>query len=153
MALDSDATSPSFTAPPTNQPLRMAVKPKPPHRYNGKRNYNILETWIAAVNSYFILSKVEPPDIHYLLATFFDGEAAIWYRYHFPEATALQTTWEIVREHLRQYFTPANQLKKLHDDWTTIRQITTVPEYTARFSSLAMELASYNETVPPQMLI
>src|SRR5271163_3891532 len=154
MSDDSNTAAPSFaTPPPPIQPIRMSVKPKPPHRYAGQRDYNIIETWISAVNSYFILSYVEAPSIYYLLATFFEDEAATWFRYHFPESTALQTTWEVVRETLREYFTPANKLKKLHDDWTTIRQTTTVMEYTTRFSSLAMELASNDENIPLQMLI
>jgi hypothetical protein len=67
-----------FTAPPPPvEPFRIAVKPKSPHRYGGQRDYNIIETWIAAVNSYFILSKVDPPSIYYLLATFFEGDTAI----------------------------------------------------------------------------
>jgi hypothetical protein len=149
----SASTSTGLDTPPPAAPFRMALKAHLPPKYAGQRDFNIIEAWISAVNSYFILSRAEPPYIYYVLSTFLEGNAAVWYRCYFSETLASQITWEVVRESLREYFAPANKLKKLHDDWTTIRQMTTVMEYSTRFSALAMELASNQEVVPDQMLI
>src|SRR5271154_7152418 len=115
---NSNSTPPGFTAPSQTEPLRMALKPKSPHKYSGQRDYNIIETWIATVSSYFILSNAQPPYLYYALNTLFDGDAEIWYRYHFVESASLEITWETVHDNLRAYFAPANKLKKLHDEST-----------------------------------
>jgi hypothetical protein len=142
-----------FTSSVPEPRLHMLLKPKTPPKYSGQRNYNTIETWISAVNSYLFLAQARPPYIYHALITLLDGEAAIWFRYHFPESCANTLTWETVRDSLRTYFTPANKLQRLEDEWFTIHQVTSVPEYTARFSSLAMELASNGQQIPDAMLI
>jgi Ty3 transposon capsid-like protein/Zinc knuckle len=154
MSSDQSTSTPTgFDTPLATEPFRMALKAHLPSKYAGQRDFNIIEAWICAVNSYFILSRAQPPFIYYVLSTFLEGDAAVWYRYHFPETSAAQVTWDVVRESLRNYFAPVNKLKKLHDDWNAIRQTTTVMEYSTRFSSLAMELAHNKEAIPQQMLI
>jgi Ty3 transposon capsid-like protein/Zinc knuckle len=133
--------------------VHMLLKPKTPIRYAGQRDYNTMETWISSVNSYLILSQARPPYIYYALIPLLEGEAAIWFRYHFPETCASTLTWEVVRDALRLYFAPANKLQRLNDEWLNIRQTSSVPEYAARYSAVAMELTSSGQPIPDSMLV
>ena len=146
--------TPIFRTPsPNHHQLKMLLKPKFPKSYDSKRDYNTIETWVSSVSSYLLLSQAQPPYIYHVLITLLEGEAAIWFRYHFPESCGETLTWATVRDALRSYFIPANKVQRLDDEWFRIRQTTSVPEYTTRFSSLAMELASNGQQIPNEMMI
>jgi hypothetical protein len=116
------------------------LKPNKPMRYYGKKDHNVVEGWIASVNSYFALTNAQPPYIYHYLNTIFAGEAAIWFRYHFPESVAVTLTWETVRESLRSFFIPPNKDRRLQDEWARLHQTKTVAEYISRFCTLVMQL-------------
>ena len=99
-------------------------RPEPikPTRYYGKRDHNVIEEWIASVGSYFVLTNAQPPYIYHYLNTLFAGEAAIWFRYHFPMEVADTLTWETVRESLRAFFMPP---RRLLDEWVRSPQTST----------------------------
>jgi hypothetical protein len=106
------------------------ITPIVPSKYSGNRNIATIDSWISSVNAYFILSNAQPPYIYYSLITLLEGEAGIWFRYNYPESLASTLTWENVRHALRSYFTPINYVRQLQDRYTTLRQTTTVNEYT-----------------------
>lgn len=134
-------------------PLRFMLKPNKPPKYAGQHDYNILESWIAAVNSYFFLSHACPPYIYHYLVTLVEGEAAIWFRYHYPISVADTLTWEEVRNSARAYFTPPNKDRRLQDEWAALRQTSTVSAYISRFSSLAMQISAIGSEIPDSMLL
>jgi hypothetical protein len=147
-----DDTTTQHAAATPEQP-RMNLKPIKPHKYNGQRDHTIIETWINAVNAYFILSAATAPYIYYTIVTLLEGEAAVWFRYHYPEATATNLTWDVIRSAIRLYFVPVNHVRQLQGKYASLRQIGTVNEYTTRFSDTAMQLAELGMIMPNQMLI
>jgi Ty3 transposon capsid-like protein/Zinc knuckle len=116
------------------------LKPNRPIRYSGIKDYTTIENWIASVNSYFALTRAQPPNVYHYLNTIFTDEAAIWFRYHYGEDQAATLTWEEVRTALRTFFTPPNKDRRLQDEWAQLRQTTTVAEYVGRFYKLGMQL-------------
>src|SRR5271169_317427 len=122
------------------------LKPARPTRYSGVKDYTTIENWIASVNSYFALTGARPPHVYHYLNTNFTDEAAIWFRYHYQEDQAETLTWEEVRTALRNFFTPPNKDRRLHDEWAQLRQITTVAEYVGRFYKLGMQLPPMEPT-------
>ena len=116
------------------------LKPTRPTRYSGVKDYTTIENWIASVNSYFALTGAKPPQIYHYLNTNFTDEAAIWFRYNYHEEQAMAITWEDIRAALRNFFTPPNKDRRLHDEWAQLRQTTTVAEYVGRFYKLGMQL-------------
>jgi hypothetical protein len=42
----------------------MQLKPKQPDKYDGRRDFQTIDDWIASVDSYFALTKAEPPEIY-----------------------------------------------------------------------------------------
>lgn len=116
------------------------LKPTRPSRYSGVKDYTAIENWIASVNSYFAMTDAKPPHVYHFLNTNFMDEAAIWFRYNYREEQAGTVTWEEVRTALRNFFTPPNKDRRLHDEWAQLRQTTTVAEYVGRFQKLAMQL-------------
>src|SRR5271170_2630724 len=106
-SIDPSQISPTQELPP------VTLKPNKPSKYSGAKDYNTIETWVAAVTSYFLLTNARPPYIYHYLVTLFGDEAAIWFRYHYLESSAPTLQWEDVREALRSYFTPPNKDRRL----------------------------------------
>jgi hypothetical protein len=147
-----DDTAAQHPAAMVTQP-RMNLKPIKPHKYNGQRDHSIIETWINAVNAYFILSAATAPYIYYTIVTLLEGEAAVWFRYHYPETLAATLTWEVIRTAIRTYFVPVNHVRQLQGKYASLRQTGTVSEYTTKFSDIAMQLSENGMVMPNLMLI
>jgi hypothetical protein len=73
------ATPPSIPTRPTmaTTDFKSHLKPNKPTRYYGKKDHNIVENWIAMVNSFFVFSDARAPYVYHYLNTMFGGEAAI----------------------------------------------------------------------------
>jgi hypothetical protein len=133
--------STSGHAPPNSVSQLTHLKPTKPSRYSGVKDYTTIENWIASVDSYFALTGAKAPHVYHYLNTNFTEEASIWFRYHYREDRAATLTWEEVRTALRNFFTPPNKDRRLHDEWAQLRQTTTVAEYVGHFYKLSMQLA------------
>jgi hypothetical protein len=125
--------------------VSMQLKPKQPEKYNGKRDFQVIDNWITSVDSYFALTHAEPPDIYHYLNTIFSGEAAAWFRFVYRNADPNEVTWEVVRMSIKAYFVPPNYIRRLRDEWAYLRQTTTVSDYYARLTQLAIQLGEVDE--------
>ena len=118
--------------------VSMRLKPKQPEKYNGKRDFQVIDNWITSVDSYFALTHAEPPDIyHYLNTTVFSLAK--------PQHGFVLFTLEVVRTSIKAYFVPPNYTRRLRDEWAYLRQTTTVSDYYARLTQLAMQLGEVDE--------
>jgi hypothetical protein len=54
----------------------MQLKSKQSDKYDGKRYFQTIDNWIASVDSYFALTKAEPPEIYHYLSIAFISNAA-----------------------------------------------------------------------------
>src|SRR4030095_1421492 len=123
----------------------MHLKPKQPDKYNGSRDFQVIDNWITSVDSYFALTNAQPPQIYHYLNTIFTSEAAIWFRFHFQSINPETITWEDVKVMLKSYFVPPNHKRLVRYEWAYLRQTTTVSEYYARLVQLAMQLNEVDE--------
>jgi len=144
-------STPDMHEPP--RAIRTKIKPIVPSKYSGNRNIAIIDSWISSVNAYFFLSNAQPPYIYYSLISLLEGEAGVWFRFNYPESLASTLTWETVRHALRLYFIPVNYIRQLQDHYTTLRQVSSVNEYTTQFSETVMQLAANQIMIPDSMLI
>ena len=125
--------------------VSMPLKPKQPEKYNGKRDFQVIDNWISSVDSYFALTHAEPPDIYHYLNTILTGEAATWFRFLYRNVDPNTVTWEAVKTSVRTYFVPPNYIRRLRDEWAYLRQTTTVSDYYARLTQLAMQLGEVEQ--------
>ena len=123
----------------------MQLKPKQPDNYDDKRDFQTIDNWIASVDSYFALTKAESSEIYHYLNTIFTGNAATWYRFHHRNLDPTTVTWNSVKTALLAYFIPPNHTRRLRDEWAYLRQTTTVSDYYARLTQLAMQLGEVEE--------
>jgi len=121
------------------------LKPKQPEKYNGKRDFQTIDNWVASVDSYFALTEAEPPAIYHYLNTIFTGTAATWFRFQYGRLDPSAVTWNTVKEALLLYFVPPNHSRRLRDEWAYARQTTTVNEYYALLAQLAMQIGGIDE--------
>jgi len=63
--------------------VTMHLKPKQLEKYDGTRDYQKIDNWIASMDSYFAITGAEPPLIFHYLNTIFVDEVATWFRYNF----------------------------------------------------------------------
>ena len=125
--------------------VSLQLKPKQPEKYNGKRDFQIIDNWITSVDSYFALTHAEAPDIYHYLNTILTGEAAAWFRFIYRNVDPKAITWEAVKTSIKAYFVPPNYTRRLRDEWAYLRQTTTVSDYYARLTQLAMQLGEVEE--------
>ena len=123
----------------------MQLKPKQPDTYDGKRDFQTIDNWIASVDSYFTLTKAEAPEIYHYLNTVFTGNAATWFRFHHRNLDPATITRNSVKTTLLAYFIPPNHTRRLRERYT--RQTTTVNEYYTRLAQLAMQLGDITEPI------
>ena len=125
--------------------VSLQLKPKQPEKYNGKRDFQVIDNWITSVDSYFALTHAEAPDIYHYLNTILTGEAAAWFRFIYRNVNPDAVTWEVVKTSIKAYFVPPNYTRRLRDEWAYLRQTTTVSDYYARLTQLAMQLGEVEE--------
>jgi hypothetical protein len=77
--------------------VSMQFKSKQPEKYNGNRDFQVIDNWITPIDSYFGLTHAEPPDIYYYLNTIFSGEAAAWFRFVYRNVDPGEVTWKAVK--------------------------------------------------------
>jgi Ty3 transposon capsid-like protein/Zinc knuckle len=121
------------------------LKPKQPEKYNGKRDFQTIDNWVASVDSYFALTEAKPPAIYHYLNTIFTGAAATWFRFQYSNLDPSKVTWEAVKKALLSYFVPPNHFRRLRDEWAYARQTTTVNEYYTYLTQIAMQLGGIDE--------
>ena len=107
----------------------MQLKPKQPEKYNGKRDFQTIDNWIASVDSYFALTRAEPPGIYHYLNTIFSGDAVTWFRFHYRTIDPNTVTWYAVKAGVLSYFVPSSHTRWLQDEWAYLRQNNTVTNY------------------------
>src|SRR5208282_4258575 len=73
------------------------------------------------------------------------GEAAAWFRFIYRNVDPKTVTWEAVKTSVKAYFVPPNNTRRLRDEWAYLRQTTTVSDYYARLTQLAMQLGEVDE--------
>lgn len=125
--------------------VSLQLKPKQPEKYNGKRDFQVIDNWITSVDSYFALTHAEAPDIYHYLNTILTGEAAAWFRFIYRNIDPSTITWQAIRTSIKAYFVPPNYTRRLRDEWAYLRQTTTVSDYYARLTQLAMQLGEVDE--------
>ena len=123
----------------------MHLKPKQPERYDGNRDFQKIDNWVASMDSYFAITGAEPPLIYHYLNTIFTNEAATWFRYNFGKEDPSTLTWSTVRAALLNYFVRPNHMRRLRDQWAEARQIGTVTEYHTYLAQIAMQLGNISE--------
>lgn len=120
--------------------VTMHLKPKQPEKYDGSRDFQKIDNWIASMDSYFAITEAAPPLIYHYLNTIFVDEAATWFRFNYSKTNPSDLTWETVKTALLDYFVRPNHMRRLRDQWAEARQIGTVSDYYAYLARLAMQL-------------
>jgi Ty3 transposon capsid-like protein/Zinc knuckle len=123
----------------------MHLKPKQPEKYDGSRDFQKIDNWVASMDSYFAITNAEPPLIYHYLNTIFTDEAATWFRYTYSKTDPSSVTWEQVKAALLGYFVRPNHLRRLRDQWAEARQTGTVTEFYTYLARLTMQLKNISE--------
>lgn len=88
--------------------VTMQLKPKQPEKYNGSRDFQKIDNWVASMDSYFAITEAQPPYIFHYLNTVFTDEAATWFRYSYGKQDPAEVTWQHVKDALLAYFVRPN---------------------------------------------
>lgn len=125
--------------------VTMHLKPKQPEKYNGTRDFQKIDNWVASMDSYFAITDAQPPLIYHYLNTIFTDEAATWFRYTYGKKDPATITWETVKAELLSYFVRPNHTRRLRDQWAEARQTGSVTEYHTYLARIAMQLKKISE--------
>ena len=122
--------------------VTMHLKPKQPEKYDGSRDYQRIDNWVASMDSYFAITNTEPLMIYHYLNTIFVDEAATWFRYIFGKEDPSTVMWATVKAALLDYFVRPNHTRRLRDQWAEARQTGSVTEYHTYLARIAMQLGN-----------
>ena len=125
--------------------VTMHLKPKQPEKYNGTRDFQKIDNWVASMDSYFSITDAQPPLIYHYLNTIFTDKAATWFRYTYGKKDPATITWETVKAELLSYFVRPNHTRRLRDQWAEVRQTGSVTEYHTYLTRIAMQLKKISE--------
>ena len=123
----------------------MQLKPKQPEKYNGTRDFQRIDNWLASMDSYFAITDAQPPLIYHYLNTVLTDEAATWFRYTYGKVNPSTITWATVRAAILDYFVRPNHMRRLRDQWADARQTGSVTEYHTYLARIAMQLNNISE--------
>ena len=121
------------------------LKPKQPERYDGARDFHIIDNWVASMDSYFAITEAEPPMVYHYLNTIFTGDAATWFRFHYGKEKPAEVTWATVRAELLAHFVKPNHTRHLRDQWADARQLGNVTDYYTYLARIAMQLRTIKD--------
>lgn len=165
MNLD-DTNSPAGTGShyniPTPSESRNPRRSAPfPPKYSGTRSVAEINAWIDAVDDFFSLDHTLDSERVLWAGSFLDGSARKWYRQWRSAAataalqagnasatrvgsevsirTAVQPTWELLRNELKAMFAPPDHEQRCFAALQEIRQRGSVSEYTDRFIDTILE--------------
>jgi len=93
--------------------VTMNLKPKQPEKYDGTRDFQKIDNWVAFMDSYFALTDAQPPYIFHYFNTIFTNEAATWFYYYYGKEDPNNVTWATVRATLLAYFVKPNTRTEL----------------------------------------
>jgi Retrotransposon gag protein/Zinc knuckle len=118
-----------------------------PDKYNGQRDFLLLDNWMFSVDQYFILTDMAVHKQGPFVSTLLRDEALLWYRSSYEKwDPKTPLTWEIIRTAVRKYFAPPNEDRRLQDEWANLRQHGTVFEYVSVLTALAMRIPGLGQT-------
>ncbi|KAK9800185.1 hypothetical protein WJX73_005436 [Symbiochloris irregularis] len=130
--------------PPSN------IKPPPPPRYKGAGTEPRILEWCHKAEQFLRASghlDTEMGVFH--VASYLDGEAATWWRLQtakMNDGTATRITkWADLEPELKRRFAEVNRQTAVRDQFSAIRQTTSVTDYINRFRAIVVELPEVDE--------
>ena len=121
-------------------------KPAKPVTFSGKTG-TAVDTWIFGIEQYFRLVPASSEQQILLAASYLVDDAATWWRYVSIENEKTGTTWrwKDFVEGLRKQFRPVAAERIARNRLNTLRQTTSVVNYTNIFRSLIIEIPTMAE--------
>jgi hypothetical protein len=132
------STAGNWQLPTIGPPSR--PKPNRPEPYDGTRDITVIKAFVMALESYFIICKIEPPYVFYYLPTFLKKTASNWFYQHYSSIPPEQVTWEGARDRLIKDFSPPNLEEHYWKKWSNLRQKTTVLDYISELYDILSQL-------------
>jgi Retrotransposon gag protein len=121
------------------------IKMNKPPMFHGRPGESV-EDWIFALEQYFSVVPIRPGRQILFAASYLQGSAATWWRQRFELNTPSSAiTWDVFTAGLRAQFRPINAAKLARDRLATIRQVTSVADYVARFQNIMLDLPNMDE--------
>ncbi|KAK9803089.1 hypothetical protein WJX73_010768 [Symbiochloris irregularis] len=128
------------------------VKIPQPQRFKGNREGPKVLEWAHQATTYLKAAGLaESVDGVWHISNFLDADAAIWWRVKCEEFDSgraqLPQVWTSFKEQIVNQFQLFNHVTDIRDQYTSLRQTTSVSAYVAKFRSLVVELPDEPESV------
>ena len=113
-----------------------------PEVFQGQRSALMVESWLSAMDRYFLLVQINHGQQQLLYATFLlRGDAQLWYSHlNTYGAEQLPQDWEEFKALLRREFVPINAVIQARDQLAVLVQKSSVAEYINTFRRLKLQI-------------
>ena len=121
-----------------------------PQRFQGNRDGPKVLEWAHQATTYLRAAGMDQGENGvWHISNFFEGDAAVWWRLQcdkFEKGLAIApTTWTQLKEQLVQQFQIFNHITDIRDQYSALRQTTSVSAYITKFRSIVVELPNEPE--------
>ena len=125
---------------PRNAISKRTLMPKSPEEFDPAKKRDV-DTWLFQVEVYYQLYPNDTDTAKIIdCSSYFRGGALVWWR-HFAATHNLEAmTWTQFREAIRERWQVTNVVRAARDKIATIRQLTSVQDYTHRFLDLKVQI-------------
>lgn len=127
------------------------LRPNRPEKYNGKRDFLTLNTWIYKVDQYLSLSQISNPgaDISedaktMFAASFLTETAAVWW-FTLVQNNATPNTWQGFKQALLNEFIPDDQIRRARDRLRNCRQKGSAAKYISEYINIILSVPDISE--------
>ena len=123
-----------------NAMSKRTLTPKSPEEFDPAKKKDV-DTWLFQVEVYYQLYPNDTDTAKIIdCSSYFRGGALVWWR-HFAATHNLEAmTWTQFREAIRERWQVTNVVRAARDKIATIRQLTSVQDYTHRFLDLKVQI-------------
>lgn len=126
-------------------------KPDKPEKYDGKRDYLIVNTWLYQLEQYFNLLQFSIPDREItdtskitLASTLLISIAAVWW-FTLVQTNSIPTMWEDFKQLIMSEFIPSHHVRMARDKLRKLKQTHSVSKYLSEFRNTILTIPDFTE--------
>ena len=126
--------------------IRDKLKIPTPGKFDGRRDPDTIRAWLYEYNNYAAFHALSDRRKITMIPYFLLGSAATWWA-SLQNNREVPATWEAVENLIKTEFLPLNYINRLRSQLFTLRQTTSVANYSSTFRRLLINLPSMDKDV------
>lgn len=124
----------------------ITLRPNKPERYEGHRDFLVVNTWLYKMEQYLALVQLGNPNVQLTdgnrisyASTFFMGTAAVWW-FTVVQSNNAPGTWVAFKESVVAEFVPPDHIRRSRDKLRKLKHTGSVSKFLAEFRNIILTI-------------